>query len=138
MSAVSKEDKAEIDRYNAEIDRPVGELKKQLDTLCRPYQQRIPDEKLKLLPEAIREDVKTALETPKEKRSEVDKYLFNEFGRRNRPFYGLATTRPGGFLPRCRLLTESTVWMSGRQRPATEIVGVVSNGRTDYDPAGGQ
>ena len=38
------------------------------------------NEKLKSLPEAIRQDAKVALETPKEKRDEVQKYLFTKFG----------------------------------------------------------
>src|SRR5438874_2573846 len=78
--AVSKEDKEEIDRYNAEIDKPVAELKKQLAAIRRPYEERLLNEKLKLLPEAIRQDAKLAIETPKEKRNEVQKYLFTKFG----------------------------------------------------------
>src|SRR5436190_558528 len=54
--AVSKDDKEEIDRYNAEIDRPVAELTKQLAALRRPYEERLLSEKLKSLPEAIRQD----------------------------------------------------------------------------------
>jgi len=78
--AASKEEKEEIDRYNAEIDKPVAELTKQLATLRRPYEERILNEKLKSLPEAIRQDVKVALDTPKDKRNEVQKYLFKKFG----------------------------------------------------------
>lgn len=78
--AVSKEDKEEIDRYNAEIDRPVAELKKQLAAVRRPYEERLLNEKLKSLPEAIRQDAKVAVETPKEKRDEIQKYLFTKFG----------------------------------------------------------
>jgi mono/diheme cytochrome c family protein len=78
--SVSKEEKEQIDRYNAEIDGPVGELSKQLAALRKPYQQRILGEKLKLLPEAIREDARAAVETPKEKRDDIQKYLFGKFG----------------------------------------------------------
>ncbi|HTM48325.1 MAG TPA: PSD1 and planctomycete cytochrome C domain-containing protein [Bryobacteraceae bacterium] len=78
--SVSKEEKEEIDRYNAEIDGPVAALTKQLDAIRKPYRQRLLDEKLKLLPESIREDAKAAVETPKEKRNEVQKYLFGKFG----------------------------------------------------------
>src|SRR5260370_662918 len=38
------------------------------------------DEKLKLLPEAIREDARAAIGTPKEKRDDIQKYLFGKFG----------------------------------------------------------
>lgn len=78
--AVSKEDKEEIDRYNADIDRPVAELSKQLAALRKPYEERILNEKLKSLPEAIRQDAKIAVETPKEKRDEIQKYLITKFG----------------------------------------------------------
>jgi mono/diheme cytochrome c family protein len=78
--SVSKEEKEEIDRYNAEIDRPVAALTKQLDALRKPYRQRLLDEKLKLLPESIREDAKAAVETSKEQRNEIQKYLFGKFG----------------------------------------------------------
>ena len=81
MWSVSKDEKAEVDRYNAEIDRPAGELKKQLAALRQPYEQRILDEKLKALPEAIREDVRLALATPAEKRDDVQKFLFTKFGK---------------------------------------------------------
>jgi hypothetical protein len=80
LYAVSKEDKEEIDRHNAEIDKPVAELTKQLAALRKPYEERLLNEKLKALPEAIRGDAKLAVETPKEKRDEVQKYLFTKFG----------------------------------------------------------
>lgn len=78
--AVSKDEKEEIDRYNADIDRPVAELTKQLAALRRPYEERLLNEKLKSLPEAIRQDAKVAVETAKEKRDEIQKYLFTKFG----------------------------------------------------------
>src|SRR5262249_17336198 len=58
----------------------VAEARRQLAALGKPYQQRILDEKLKLLPEAIREDARAAVETPKEKRDDIQKYLFGKFG----------------------------------------------------------
>src|SRR5439155_26882078 len=36
--------------------------------------------KLKLLPEAIRDDARAAVETSKEKRDDIQKYLFGKFG----------------------------------------------------------
>ncbi len=77
--AVSKEDKEEIDRYNAEIDKPLAELKKQLAAVRKPYEDRLLDEKLKSLPEVIRLDAKVALETPKDKRDAVQKFLYTKF-----------------------------------------------------------
>ena len=76
---MSKEDKEEIDRYNAEIDKPLAELKKQLAVVRKPYEDHILDEKLKALPEVIRLDAKIALETPKDKRDAVQKFLYTKF-----------------------------------------------------------
>src|SRR5207247_7199997 len=48
--AVSKSDQQEIERHNADIDRSVNELKKQLAAVRRPYEQRLLDGKLKAIP----------------------------------------------------------------------------------------
>src|SRR5947209_2394022 len=80
LYAVSKAEQEEIERHNAEIDRPVKELQKQLAALHRPYQQRLLEEKLKTLPETIRDDTRAALDTVAEKRDEVQKFLVRKFG----------------------------------------------------------
>ncbi|MCI0621653.1 MAG: DUF1549 and DUF1553 domain-containing protein [Acidobacteria bacterium] len=78
--AASKEEKAEIDRYNAEIDASVAEVRKQLAAVRGPYEQRLLRQKLMAIPEAIRDETKAALDTPKEKRDEVQQFLFKKFG----------------------------------------------------------
>jgi len=70
---------AEINAYNKDLDRRAGELGGQAAKLVRPMQDRLFDERLGMLPEAIREDVRSALKTPANKRSEVQKYLFEKF-----------------------------------------------------------
>jgi hypothetical protein len=79
LYTVSSTDKEEIDRYNKTLDEPIAEWKKQIAALRKPYETRLLDEKLKALPESIRPDVKSALETAAEKRDEVQKYLFSKF-----------------------------------------------------------
>jgi mono/diheme cytochrome c family protein len=79
--AASKDDKAEIEHYNAEIDKSETGPKTQLAALRKPYEKRLLDEKLKMLPDAIREDARQALETPADKRDDVQKYLFKKFGK---------------------------------------------------------
>jgi hypothetical protein len=76
---VSPADKAEIDRHNAEIDREVQEFARQTDELQRPYRERLLETKLAALPETIRADVKAAIATAADKRSEVQKYLAGKF-----------------------------------------------------------
>jgi hypothetical protein len=78
---VSKPEQEEIERHNKEVDRALGELKQQLAKVRGPYEQKLLDEKLKALPEAIREDVRIALATPEDKRDDVQKFLTRKFGK---------------------------------------------------------
>ncbi|MGD9723244.1 MAG: PSD1 and planctomycete cytochrome C domain-containing protein [Pirellulales bacterium] len=71
--------KAEAERHNADVDRQVGELKSQQTALREACRGRLFDARLAALPEAIRDDVKTALGTAADKRSEVQKYLASKF-----------------------------------------------------------
>jgi hypothetical protein len=79
LYTVSKADKEAIDAHNKKLDEPIAELKKQLAALRKPYESRLLDDKLKTVPDAIRTDVKNAIETPADKRDEVQKYLFTKF-----------------------------------------------------------
>jgi uncharacterized protein DUF1553/uncharacterized protein DUF1549/cytochrome c len=76
---VSKTEQEEIDKHNAEIDRPLNEITKQLTDLRRPHQQRIFEAKLTTVPELLRADVRAATETPADKRDPVQKYLFKKY-----------------------------------------------------------
>jgi mono/diheme cytochrome c family protein len=80
LYTASKPEQEEINRHNAEIDGHVNEVKKQLATVLGPYETRLLDQKLKTLPESIRGETRVALETPAEKRDEVQKFLFKKFG----------------------------------------------------------
>src|ERR1019366_2218034 len=59
---ISKAQQEEIARRNAEIDRSLNELKKQLKDLRNPAEQRLLDAKLSGIPQSLRADVKAALE----------------------------------------------------------------------------
>ena len=76
---VSKAEQEKIERHNAEIDRPLGELTKQLEKIRGPYRERLFEQKLKdAVPEHLREDVRVAFEIPDEERTVVQKYLFTK------------------------------------------------------------
>ena len=47
---------------------------------CKPHEARLFDSKLATLPEPIRADVRAAVETPADKRTEVQKYLAAKLG----------------------------------------------------------
>jgi len=76
---VSKQEQDEIARFNAEIDRPLNDLTKQLTDLRRPHEQKLFEARLAAnVPEALRTDVRTAVETPSDKRTPVQKFLFSK------------------------------------------------------------
>jgi mono/diheme cytochrome c family protein len=77
---VSKAEQEEIARHNAEIDRPLADVQKQLADLRRPHEQRLYEARLASVPEILRTDVRTALDTSKEKRDLVQKYLVQKYG----------------------------------------------------------
>ena len=77
---VSSSEKEEIDRHNAEVEKRLKPFHEQLEVLLRPTQERLLSEKLSKVPETIRADLKTALETPEKKRTPVEKYLMAKLG----------------------------------------------------------
>jgi mono/diheme cytochrome c family protein len=81
LYTVSKMEQDEIERHNKEVDHALEGLKKQLATVRRPYEERLFEEKLKGLPEVIREDLRIAIAAPVEKRDEVQKFLVTKFGK---------------------------------------------------------
>ncbi len=77
---ISKEEKEAVDRHNKQFEAPLADLNKQLSAVKKPYEERILNEKLSTLPESIRDDTRIALDTPADKRDEVQKYLVKKFG----------------------------------------------------------
>jgi hypothetical protein len=76
---VSPAEKAAIDAHNAALDSQVAELNKQLVQLRRPYELNLFELKLATVPEPIRVDTKAAIETPADKRNEIQRYLAEKF-----------------------------------------------------------
>jgi hypothetical protein len=79
LADVAHGEQKAIKQHNAEIDGIVQALRKKLDEIRTPKRQRMFEAELAKLPEAIRADVKTALESPADKRTEVQKYLAEKF-----------------------------------------------------------
>jgi hypothetical protein len=73
--------KAHNDTLHAEI----AGYRKQIDALNKQYGERLFDERLAKLPQAIREDVRSALAAAPAKRTEVQKYLADKFQKELRP-----------------------------------------------------
>ena len=72
---VSQAQLEEIERHNAEIDRPLTALLRRLDKIRGPHHKSLYEAKLASVPELLREDVSLALETPVEQRNQVQKYF---------------------------------------------------------------
>jgi len=73
---VSKPEQQAIESQNAEIQRSLAELQKELATLRGPREQQIFEAKLSnAVPDVLRSDVRAAFETAAGKRSNVQKYL---------------------------------------------------------------
>jgi hypothetical protein len=78
---VAKPEQEEIDRHNAEIQKPLDKLEKDLAGLRQPYEDMLLDKKLESLPEEVRDDTKAALRNDDD-RTDVQKYLLEKFGKK--------------------------------------------------------
>ncbi len=77
---VSAREKQAIDSHNAEIERQVSELTKQVAAAREPFERKLFEMKLVTIPETVRADTKAALETAADKRTKVQKYLAEKLG----------------------------------------------------------
>jgi hypothetical protein len=84
LEATEAEEK-EAAAHNAKVDAAVAAVRKQLADLNHQFGERLFTERLAKLPEAIREDVRTALATEVAKRNDVQKYLVEKFQKELRP-----------------------------------------------------
>lgn len=75
LPEISPTEKALAERHNAELDRKVEELRGRVSAIRAPHETRLRSEKLARLPEPIRADTRTAVDTPAAKRTEIQKYL---------------------------------------------------------------
>ncbi|MBS0262148.1 MAG: DUF1553 domain-containing protein [Planctomycetes bacterium] len=72
--------KQEVDRLNAELDKQIAELKQQIAATRGAVQQKVFEARLAQIPEPVRQDTRTAVETAADKRNEIQKYLAEKFG----------------------------------------------------------
>ncbi len=73
-------EQAEIERHNRQIDERVAALQAEIAAVRRPHEERLREARLAGLPEPIRDDVRTALQTPAAKRTAVQQYLADKLG----------------------------------------------------------
>jgi mono/diheme cytochrome c family protein len=81
LYTVSQLEQERIEKHNKEVDTAIEGLNKQLAALRRPYEDRLFEEKLTALPLVLRDDLRVAFATPKDKRDDVQKFLVTKFER---------------------------------------------------------
>lgn len=72
---VSKLQQQAIDQKNKDIEQQVQELTQQQEAIRSPHRQMLLEKQYLTIPEPLRSDVKTALKTAADKRTEIQKYL---------------------------------------------------------------
>lgn len=69
------QEKKEIEQHNAAVDVKVKPLRKEIEELTRTFTERLREQKLAKLPEAVREKVRMSIQTPEAKRNREQKEL---------------------------------------------------------------
>ena len=79
LAMVPERERQEVEAHNAPIQGEIDRLERALDETAKPLRTKLFEERLVQLPEAVREDVRTAFETPEEKRELLETYLVEKF-----------------------------------------------------------
>jgi len=80
LADVPPRERKVIDEHNAKLEAEIELKRGKTATLREPFEKKLFEEKLARLPEAIREDVRTAVNIKDGKLSPVEKYLVKKFG----------------------------------------------------------
>jgi len=84
LEATESQEK-EAAAHNAKVDAAIAPIRKELEALQKQFGDQLFAARLAKLPEAIRDDVRTALDIEAGKRTEVQKYLAEKFAKELRP-----------------------------------------------------
>jgi hypothetical protein len=79
LNLAPKEEAQEVTRFNTPILEEVHRLELALETKAKPLREQILKERIEKLPESVRQDLSKAVQTPQEKRSNVESYLAEKF-----------------------------------------------------------
>jgi mono/diheme cytochrome c family protein len=72
-------EKKEVQVFNAPLKKELGRLEQSLEAQAKPFRDKLLEERLAPLPEAVRQDLRQLVTTPQDKRSELQKYLAEKF-----------------------------------------------------------
>ena len=79
LDLATDDERKEAEATNAPIQAELKTLRERMAIIAQPFRAQVLDERLKALPEAVREDLRTASATPADKRTELQKYLATKF-----------------------------------------------------------
>ena len=79
LTNVPEKERREVEAYNAPVQEEISRLERSLEEKARPLREKLFEEALAKLPEAVRKDVRKAFDTPEEKRTALEKYLVGKF-----------------------------------------------------------
>ncbi|MCH2201855.1 MAG: PSD1 and planctomycete cytochrome C domain-containing protein [Fuerstiella sp.] len=79
LYGVSKSRETEIEHQKSRSTETLSKLEQRLKTLREPYRNQILDVKLKQIPEPERADVKVAVQTPEEERTELQQKIAEKY-----------------------------------------------------------
>jgi len=69
----------EVEKFNAPIREEITKLESSLEARAKPLREKLTEERIESLPEGVRQDLRKAIRTPKERRSAVENYLADRF-----------------------------------------------------------
>lgn len=72
-------ERREAEAHNAPIEAEIKRLEEALETLARPFREKVLNERLAGLPQGLPQDLRALLGTPEDKRTDVQKYLAEKF-----------------------------------------------------------
>jgi mono/diheme cytochrome c family protein len=79
LAIVASSERRQLDEHNAALAKEIAGLNAALEEKAQALAKKYQAERLAAVPETLREDVAKMLETPAEKRSEIQKYLAEKF-----------------------------------------------------------
>ena len=80
LSGILEEEVQAVEDHNSPIQEKIRRIELELEDQARPLRKQLLEEKWSKVPEGVRKDVRTALETPSEERTGTQKYLVEKLG----------------------------------------------------------
>ncbi len=80
LSGIAKDEVRAVEEHNSPLQEKIRRLELELENQARPLRKLLLEEKWSKVPEGVRKDVRTALETLSDERTGTQKYLVEKLG----------------------------------------------------------